>query len=188
MANDERQTGRAGWGRRVAGTAAWVALLGVLGWLGARSATRLERPATLVLPTIDAATFLAQVAPATSAPPPCPDAERVPGGVLADGRVVLNRAGVRDLMTLPGVGEKRARGIVALRTRLGRFRSLRDLLRVKGLGPRRLRALEAKCVLDPPDEGSDTRSSIGGVGDAATRPTTERGAAPAAHGPRRSGA
>jgi competence protein ComEA len=133
-------------------------MLGVLGWLGARSATRLERPATLALPQVDAATFLAQVAPTPPAPAPCPDAERVPGAILADGRVVLNRAGVRDLMTLPGIGEKRARGIVALRVRLGRFRSVRDLMRVKGLGLRRLRALEAKCLIDPPDDGPSARA------------------------------
>jgi competence protein ComEA len=54
---------------------------------------------------------------------------------LAEGeRVDLNRAGVAELMRLPGVGEKRARAIVAQRERRP-FRRPEDVLAVKGLGP-----------------------------------------------------
>jgi competence protein ComEA len=72
------------------------------------------------------------------------------GGVLPDGRVVLNVAGEQDLTRLPGIGPARAKAIVALRSRLGRFRSLTDLRRVKGIGPRSLERMRAHAVLDAP--------------------------------------
>jgi competence protein ComEA len=50
------------------------------------------------------------------------------------------------------VGEARAAAIVAVRERLGRFRSVRDLLRVKGIGPKSLSRLEPLVVLDPPKD------------------------------------
>jgi competence protein ComEA len=73
------------------------------------------------------------------------------GGVTADGKVILNRAGVDELCQLPGVGPKRAQAIVDLRTKLGgRFKRMADLLRLKGIGPKGLRKIEAKAVLDAP--------------------------------------
>ena len=46
-------------------------------------------------------------------------------GLTADGKVVLNRAGVDELRRIPGVGPKRAQAIVELRTKLGgRFKRL----------------------------------------------------------------
>lgn len=55
--------------------------------------------------------------------------------LLAPGeRVDLNRAGLTELMRLPGVGEKRARAIIAQRERRP-FRRPEDVLAVKGLGP-----------------------------------------------------
>lgn len=71
-------------------------------------------------------------------------------GRLPDGRVVLNLASASDLTTLPGIGQKRAEAILALRTKLKGFRKLSDLLRVKGIGVKSLRKLEPKLVLDPP--------------------------------------
>lgn len=64
------------------------------------------------------------------------------------GRVVLNRAGVSELMRLPGIGARRAEAIVELRQRLGRFRRPSDLLRIKGIGPRTLERLLREVVLD----------------------------------------
>lgn len=82
---------------------------------------------------------------------PCPD--RAPKAVTEDGRVILNVAGVRDLVRLPGVGAKRAEAILKVRKRLGgRFRSLRQLMRVRGIGPRSLRKLTPHLVLDAPEE------------------------------------
>ncbi len=55
--------------------------------------------------------------------------------------VILNSAGVDDLRRLPGIGEKRAVAIVALRDRLGRFRAVEDLMKVRGIGRATLRRL-----------------------------------------------
>jgi competence protein ComEA len=53
---------------------------------------------------------------------------------LAPGdRVDLNRAGIQELMRLPGVGERRAQAIVAHRARQP-FRRPEDVVAVKGLG------------------------------------------------------
>ena len=49
-------------------------------------------------------------------------------------RVDLNTAGVDELMTLPGIGEKRAADIVADREANGPFRIAEDITRVKGIG------------------------------------------------------
>ena len=95
---------------------------------------------------------------AASSPPPSASAEgsgnapavAAPMGVTADGRVVLNAASAEELTKLPGVGPKRAEAIVALRTKLKRFRQVTDLLRVKGIGPRGLKRMLPHLVLDAP--------------------------------------
>lgn len=76
-------------------------------------------------------------------------------GITADGKVILNEADARELTRLPGVGPRRAEEIVALRTRLKRFRRLTDLLRVRGIGVRSLKRLKPHVVLDPPPEARD---------------------------------
>jgi competence protein ComEA len=99
-------------------------------------------------------------------PPPCPPASTAepspeaaasrssptsnPAAVLPDGRIVLNLATPTELTKLPGIGQKRAEAIVALRTKLRGFRKLSDLLRVKGIGVKSLKKLEPKLVLDVP--------------------------------------
>ena len=58
---------------------------------------------------------------------------------------------------LPGVGEKRANAILALRTRLGRLRAVEDLLKVRGIGRAMLKRLRPLVRLDPkspPDAGA----------------------------------
>ena len=54
-------------------------------------------------------------------------------GTLA-GVVNVNTATVEQLTLLPGIGESRAREIVALRKRQGAFRRVEALLDVKGIG------------------------------------------------------
>ena len=71
-------------------------------------------------------------------------------GMTADGKVILNLAGMEDLRHLPGIGSKRANAIMELRARLGRFKQVNDLLRVKGIGVRGLKKLMPHIVLDPP--------------------------------------
>lgn len=79
-----------------------------------------------------------------------PEAGAGGSGVTPDGKVVLNLASEEDLMRLPGVGPAKAKAILALRARLGRFRRAEDLLRVKGIGRRRLARLRSLLLVDPP--------------------------------------
>jgi competence ComEA-like helix-hairpin-helix protein len=64
-----------------------------------------------------------------------PSAGGTSAGLTQDGKVILNLATVEDLRHLPGVGQKRADAILALRARLGHFKHVNDLLRVKGIAP-----------------------------------------------------
>jgi competence protein ComEA len=71
-------------------------------------------------------------------------------GMSQDGKVILNLATVEDLRHLPGVGQKRADAILALRARLGHFKHVNDLLRVKGIGVRGLKKILPHVLLDAP--------------------------------------
>jgi competence protein ComEA len=71
-------------------------------------------------------------------------------GMTEDGKVILNLASIEDLRHLPGVGQKRADAILALRARLGRFKHVNDLLRVKGIGVRGLKKILPHVLLDAP--------------------------------------
>ena len=51
-----------------------------------------------------------------------------------EGRVNINTAGPEELMTLPGIGEARARAIIDDREANGPFVYPEDLTRVKGIG------------------------------------------------------
>jgi competence protein ComEA len=71
--------------------------------------------------------------------------------------VTLNTASFEDLRRLPGIGDKRANAILALRAHLGRFRAVEDLLKVKGIGRAMLKRLRPLVRLDPasaPDAGN----------------------------------
>lgn len=61
-------------------------------------------------------------------------------------KIDLNRAGVVELMRLPGVGQKRAQAIVAQRARQP-FRKVEDVLAVKGLGPAWLAKVKGNVVV-----------------------------------------
>lgn len=50
-----------------------------------------------------------------------------------DVRIDLNRATLEELMTLPGIGEKRAEAILDLRVQKGSFQTIEDLLEVEGI-------------------------------------------------------
>jgi competence protein ComEA len=68
-----------------------------------------------------------------------------PGAATAqsapEGVVNINAATEDELRRLPLIGPSRATAIVALRTRVQRFRSADDLLRVRGIGRASLRRL-----------------------------------------------
>ncbi|WP_437607465.1 helix-hairpin-helix domain-containing protein [Sorangium sp. So ce834] len=118
-------------------------------------------PQATAEPAADAGVAAAPPPPGDAAAPPPGDAAAPPpgdggagtpagGGVTADGKVVLNLATEADLMRLPGVGPAKAAAILALRTKMKRFRKVDDLLRVKGLGRRSLKRLRPLVLIDPP--------------------------------------
>lgn len=82
--------------------------------------SRLHRLAGAAL----AAALLLAASPAQAAKKPLAPADRID----------LNRAGVAELMRLPGVGEKKAQAIVAYRAKTP-FQKAEDVVKVKGLGP-----------------------------------------------------
>jgi competence protein ComEA len=88
------------------------------------------------LRTLAAALLLAAALPALAAKRPLGPNERID----------LNRAGVTELMKLPGVGEKRAQAIVAQRAK-GAFRKPEDVLAVKGLGPKWFTRVKANVTV-----------------------------------------
>ncbi len=156
------------WARPAARVALLVASLAVLAWIG----TREELPgwpstarAESSVPPRDRLLVLRgdAGAPDGSSHEPTPTASASASasasgaapGVLADGRVVLNAASEEQLQKLPRVGASRARAIVALRQKLGRFRSPRDLLRVKGIGPRTLQKMQPHLVVDAPADAGN---------------------------------
>jgi competence protein ComEA len=48
--------------------------------------------------------------------------------------VHLNKSTIDDLLTLKGIGHKKAQAILAYREKIGAFKSLDDLKKVKGIG------------------------------------------------------
>lgn len=51
----------------------------------------------------------------------------------SEGKVNLNTATLEDLMTLPGIGEKRAQSILYLREQKGSFQKIEELLEAEGI-------------------------------------------------------
>lgn len=142
-----------------------IAVLGGLLALAAvgLAADRRGGPVTPPLPVISASTIAlaapppivlasahSSASPSGSASAPAASSAVPPAGILPDGRVVLNIASEEDLKKLPGIGPSRAKAILALRERRGKFRSTSELLRVKGIGRKTLARLTPRMVLDPP--------------------------------------
>ncbi|MDJ0762158.1 MAG: ComEA family DNA-binding protein [Myxococcota bacterium] len=66
--------------------------------------------------------------------------------LLCGARLNVNLDSACDLMALPGIGEKKARAIVASREKSGPFQNAADLTRVPGIGPVTAQRLKAWLV------------------------------------------
>lgn len=61
--------------------------------------------------------------------------------------VNLNKSTVDDLVTLKGVGLKKAQAILAYRQEVGRFKSINELIKIKGIGEKVLKDNKARLTI-----------------------------------------
>jgi len=71
----------------------------------------------------------------TAASREIPAEESHPDSLLPGEVIDVNTADAYDLRRLPGIGEKRARDIIAYREEHGPFRTVDELTEVSGIGP-----------------------------------------------------
>lgn len=67
-------------------------------------------------------------------------------------RININRAGIEELVELPGIGPSKAEKIINLRKQLGKFKEVDDILQVKGIGPKTLGKFRDKICTGGDDE------------------------------------
>ena len=60
----------------------------------------------------------------------------------AEATVNVNTATAKELITLPGVGQKTADNIISFRQEHGPYQTVQDLLKVKGIGKKTLKKFE----------------------------------------------
>jgi len=58
----------------------------------------------------------------------------VPNGVVLQQNVHLNKSTIDDLVSLKGIGHKKAQAILLYRQQIGEFTSVEQLINVKGVG------------------------------------------------------
>lgn len=87
------------------------------------------------LRAIAVAMVLALTATATVAAEKSGRTTTVSAAVGADAKINVNTAGVKELMSLKGVGQKVAERIVEYREANGPFKKVDDLKKVEGVGP-----------------------------------------------------
>jgi competence ComEA-like helix-hairpin-helix protein len=71
----------------------------------------------------------------------------------------INQADWPEFALLPGIGPSKARGIIDLRERLGRFHDHDDLLKVRGIGPKTMAAMRPYLLPLESDRASDLVTS-----------------------------
>jgi len=64
--------------------------------------------------------------------------------VKGPAQININTAGVDQLSTLPGIGEKKALRIIEFRKKNGRFKKTRDIMKVKGIGEKTFKKFAPK--------------------------------------------
>ena len=68
--------------------------------------------------------------------------------VPGTGKVNLNTADKAELMTLPGIGEKRAGDIIELRERKGKFENPEDILQINGISEKILENIYDMIIVE----------------------------------------
>ncbi|HOE63539.1 MAG TPA: ComEA family DNA-binding protein [Candidatus Sumerlaeota bacterium] len=76
---------------------------------------------------------------------PTPAVERAPAP--SPKKININTAGLKELMTLPGVGEKRAQSIIEYRQRNGGFKSIEEIMNIKGVSIRNFESIKDKITI-----------------------------------------
>lgn len=118
-------------------TAAFLLFTG--GWFYARQSA--AQPYTVTV---------SQSAPEVSSDPAASNNEESKPESLLEGEVIdINSAPVEDLQRLPGIGEKRAKAIVAWREEHGPFQSVDELVQVSGIGEKLLAGLRDYAAAGP---------------------------------------
>ncbi|MGA2447394.1 MAG: ComEA family DNA-binding protein [Polyangiaceae bacterium] len=150
---------------RMAAAVSGLLFLAFVGWHAVPGALAGSTPSAVLSPSVASEpaqppsppTPPASAATAATAAPSSPVTDSVTSHARASPTdpVVLNTAGVDDLRRLPGIGQKRADAIAALRSRLGRFRAIEDLLKVKGIGRAMLKRLRPLVRIDPAPADAD---------------------------------
>ncbi|NJD21174.1 MAG: helix-hairpin-helix domain-containing protein [Melioribacter sp.] len=62
--------------------------------------------------------------------------------------IKINTATISELSSLPGVGEKTAKGIILYREKHGRIKNLDELLKVKGIGKAKLSKIKDRISIE----------------------------------------
>lgn len=66
---------------------------------------------------------------------------------LSENSIDINTADIKQLILLPGIGEKTAAKIINLRSTRGRFSSIDELLDIKGIGSKKLNKIKKYIFL-----------------------------------------
>ena len=61
--------------------------------------------------------------------------------------VNINSAGIKQLVTLPRIGEKIAQRIIDFRKKHGKFKRVQDLMKVKGIGEKNFAKLKERITV-----------------------------------------
>ena len=66
----------------------------------------------------------------------------------AEKSININTASIKELITLPGIGEKTAGSIVNFRKKIIKFQKLEDILNVKGIGTSKLNKIKKYIYIE----------------------------------------
>ncbi|WP_207952951.1 ComEA family DNA-binding protein [Paenibacillus agricola] len=97
----------------------------------------------------------AEAMPATSgasttpSKPTQPAQPIAPSNEKANNLIPLNKATEVQLVTIPGIGESKAKAILAHRKQIGSFQHMEQLLDVKGIGEKLLEKMRPYLIIEP---------------------------------------